>query len=177
LGRSKPIDVTLSEQHGVRYLHFGTEWVQGAMRVKRPLHLEIDYCKNMMAWLLFLAPPGQIQAPGKRLLQLGLGAAALTKFALAHFPQTPVDVVEISADVIDICHGAFALPVSHPNLSLYVRDAQRFVGVPEYAGRYSVIQVDLYDLNAQGPVCEISSALIERLITESFAFLRSKKAM
>ena len=28
--------VTLSEQDGVRYLHFGTEWVQGAMLIRMP---------------------------------------------------------------------------------------------------------------------------------------------
>jgi spermidine synthase len=147
LARSVEVDVTLSEQGGVRYLHFGTDWVQGAMRIAKPLKLEIDYCKNMMAWLLFLAPP-------KRLLQLGLGAAALTKFVLHHCPHTQLDVIEISADVIDICHAAFALPVQHPNLSLYVRDAQRYVALNSAKGAYAVIQVDLYDLNAQGPVCD-----------------------
>src|SRR5690606_8381689 len=33
--------VTLSEQFGVRYLHFGTEWVQGAMRVSKPDWIEL----------------------------------------------------------------------------------------------------------------------------------------
>ncbi len=116
----------------------------------KPLKLEIDYCKNMMSWLLFLAPP-------KRMLQLGLGAAALTKFVLHHCPQTKLDVIEISADVIDVCHAAFGLPLQHPNLSLYVRDAQRYVALPSVRGAYSVLQVDLYDLNAQGPVCDSQS--------------------
>ncbi len=36
--RRKPrfAPVTLSEQEGVRYLHFGTEWIQGAMRLRWP---------------------------------------------------------------------------------------------------------------------------------------------
>jgi len=34
--------VTLSELDGVRYLHFGTEWVQGAMRLRKPDWLELD---------------------------------------------------------------------------------------------------------------------------------------
>ncbi len=131
----------------MRYLHFGTDWVQGAMRVKRPNKLEISYCRNMMAWLLFLHPP-------QRILQLGLGAGALTKFALTHFEHTQLDVIEISADVIDICHGAFALPLENPRLSCFVRDAAGYVSQPSAAGRYGVIQVDLYDLNARGPVCD-----------------------
>ncbi|MFP3245446.1 MAG: spermidine synthase, partial [Paraburkholderia sp.] len=66
--------VTFSEEGGVRYLHFGTEWVQGAMRLRKPDHIELEYAQQMMAWLLFLEAP-------KRIVQLGLGAAALTKFA------------------------------------------------------------------------------------------------
>ena len=46
--------VTLSEADGVRYLHFGTEWVQGAMRLRKPDALELEYAQQMMAWMLFL---------------------------------------------------------------------------------------------------------------------------
>ena len=28
--------VDISEEAGVRYLHFGSDWVQGAMRIARP---------------------------------------------------------------------------------------------------------------------------------------------
>ena len=65
--------VTFSEEGGVRFLHFGTEWVQGAMRLKKPNHIELEYAQQMMAWLLFIETP-------ERIVQLGLGAAALTKF-------------------------------------------------------------------------------------------------
>ena len=47
---SFPIDI--SEEAGVRYLHFGSRWIQGAMRIARPWHLELDYTKEMMAPLL-----------------------------------------------------------------------------------------------------------------------------
>lgn len=46
--------VTFSEMDGVRYLHFGTEWVQGAMRLRKPDAIELEYAQQMMAWLLFL---------------------------------------------------------------------------------------------------------------------------
>ncbi len=62
---------------GVRYLHFGTEWVQGAMRLRKPDAIELEYAQQMMAWLLFLSP----SAPDFHVAQLGLGAAALTKFS------------------------------------------------------------------------------------------------
>ena len=34
-----PVDI--SEEAGVRYLHFGSDWVQGAMRIARPWSLEL----------------------------------------------------------------------------------------------------------------------------------------
>ena len=61
--------ITLSEAAGVRYLHFGTEWVQGAMRIAQPYRLELEYQQQMMVPLLLLPRP-------RRILQLGLGAAA-----------------------------------------------------------------------------------------------------
>ncbi len=45
-----PIDI--SEQAGVRFLHFGSTWIQGAMRIARPWNLELEYTKEMMASLL-----------------------------------------------------------------------------------------------------------------------------
>jgi spermidine synthase len=72
--------VTLSEMDGVRYLHFGTEWVQGAMRIRKPNWPELEYAQQMMAWMLWLEQP-------RRIAQLGLGTAALTKFCYASSPR------------------------------------------------------------------------------------------
>lgn len=52
---SYPIEI--SEEAGVRYLHFGTPWIQGAMRIARPWQLELDYTKEMMASLLLRDVP------------------------------------------------------------------------------------------------------------------------
>lgn len=70
--RPKFAPVTLSESDGVRYLHFGTEWIQGAMRLRKPDWIELEYAQQMMAWMLFIDQPAHI-------VQLGLGTAALTK--------------------------------------------------------------------------------------------------
>ena len=85
--RGEATAVTLSESDGVRYLHFGTPWVQGAMRLADPFHLELEYQQQMMAPWLFVPRPAQI-------LQLGLGAAALTKFCHRHLRRSAVSVVE-----------------------------------------------------------------------------------
>ena len=51
--------ISFSELDGIRYLHFGSPWVQGAMDIKRPDRLVLSYVEDMMAWLLFLEPlPG-----------------------------------------------------------------------------------------------------------------------
>jgi len=46
-------EVTISEARGVRYLHLGTPWIQGAMKIDDPLVLNLEYVQRMMAWLLF----------------------------------------------------------------------------------------------------------------------------
>ena len=78
---SEPV-ISFSELDGIRYLHFGSPWVQGAMDIERPDELVLSYIQDMMAWLLFLEPPAQV-------LQLGLGAAALTKFTHRHWTRPP----------------------------------------------------------------------------------------
>ncbi len=139
--------ITLSEEDGVRYLHFGSPWIQGAMRVARPFAIEIDYVRDMMAWLLFLAPP-------PRILQLGLGAAALTKYCWRRLPQTRVVAVERSAGVIACARRDFALPPDDARLAVAHDDAGAFVARAAQRGRYGVVQVDLYDRHARGPVLE-----------------------
>lgn len=139
--------IELSEQDGVRYLHFGSPWIQGAMRIARPFALELDYVRHMMAWLLFMEPPA-------RMLQLGLGAAALTKWAWRHLPHTEVTVVEASRRVIDVCHRAFRLPPDDDRLDVVHADAGPWIATPRLRGAFGVVQVDLYDRDAHGPVHE-----------------------
>jgi spermidine synthase len=138
--------ITLSERDGVRYLHFGSPWVQGAMRIRRPHHLELDYVRHMMAWLLFMDPPA-------RVLQLGLGAGALTRWCLHALPGTEVSAVERSARVIEACRRHFALD-AHPRLDLVQADAGDYLARRPNRGRFGVVQVDLYDREARGPVLD-----------------------
>jgi spermidine synthase len=137
---------TFSEEGGVRYLHFGTEWIQGGMRVARPNDLALEYTRQMMAWLLFLDPP-------ERIVQLGLGAASLTKFCLASCPASQVCAVEINPLVIEAAHQMFRLPREHPRLELVCEDAALWTADPRQRGTAGILQVDLYDAEAAGPVC------------------------
>lgn len=86
---SFPIDIR--EAAGVRTLHFGSDWIQGAMRIARPWRLELDYTREMMASLLLR---DDARFP-RNVLLIGLGAASLTKFLYRYYPQTKLTVVEI----------------------------------------------------------------------------------
>jgi len=43
-------DVTMSEDGEVRFLHLGTEWIQGSMIIDAPFDIELDYVQRMMAF-------------------------------------------------------------------------------------------------------------------------------
>jgi spermidine synthase len=138
--------ITLSESAGIRYLHFGTEWIQGAMRIAHPDRLELEYQQQMMAPLLLLPRP-------RRILQLGLGAAALTKFCRRHLPFAETVVVELDQGVIETARRWFALPQDEPRrLTVVCADALAFLQRPRRSGFSDWLQVDLYDAQARGPV-------------------------
>ena len=71
------VGATMSESDGVRYLHLDSIWIQGAMRISRPNQLELEYIQRMMAWMLW-RPEDEVT--DGHAVQLGLGAAAITKF-------------------------------------------------------------------------------------------------
>ena len=139
--------ITFSEQDGIRFLHFGSPWVQGAMRLSDPVSLELAYVKDMMSWLLFLEPP-------PRILQLGLGAGSLTKFCHRHCRGSEITVVEVSRVVIEAAHRWFKLPQPDQRLDVVRADAGIYVARPRVKGRFGIVQVDLYDQDAAGPVLD-----------------------
>lgn len=138
---------TIDEFEGVRYLHLGTSWVQGAMRIARPDVIELEYVQMMMMWTLFQ------QAP-RHIVQLGLGSAALTRFCHARFPQARVTAVELNPNVIAICRELFGLPDNDARLDVREMNALDFVLDERNHGTVDVLQVDLYDQDARGPVLD-----------------------
>mgnify|MGYP006200360609 CR=1 FL=1 len=110
--------IDVSEAAGVRYLHFGSEWVQGAMRVARPFALELEYTREMMLPLLF-APHDAWPA---RVLVIGLGAGSITKFLHRYCPQSDITVVEIDPAVIAL-REAFMVPPDSERFQVVQADA------------------------------------------------------
>ncbi len=141
---------TISELDGVRYLHLGTPWVQGAMRIRKPLAIELEYVQRMMVWLLLRN--GADLAKGHA-VQLGLGAGAITRFCHSKL-RMRTTAVELNASVIGACHAWFHLPHDSPRLSVLEQDAGAFVADPARADSVQVLCVDLYDHEAAAPMLD-----------------------
>ncbi|MBX3618705.1 MAG: spermidine synthase [Rhizobacter sp.] len=141
---------TLSEFEGVRYLHLGTPWVQGAMRVRKPHAIELEYVQRMMVWLLFRDPASLTQ---DHAVQLGLGSAAITRFCHRHL-RMKTTAVELNPTVISACRVWFHLPPDDQRLSVLNEDAARYVADPAHIGTADVLNVDLYDHDAASPVLD-----------------------
>ncbi|MCC7005754.1 MAG: spermidine synthase [Ottowia sp.] len=143
-------EITLSEVAGVRSLHFGgSEWIQGSMRLSRPDHLELEYAQQMMSWLLFLAPDAQFH-----ITQLGLGTGALTKFCHARCAPATVAAVEINPTVITVARTMFYLPEDEQRLRVIGQDAWAYVRDGAQHASANILQLDLYDATAEGPVLD-----------------------
>lgn len=143
-------EVSVSDDGVSRYLHLGTPWVQGSMKLKEPFEIDLEYVQRMMAWLLFVDPAS---VPRRRAMQLGLGSAALTKF---HHKLLRMDTtaIEINPQVLAVCRTWFKLPPDGARLRVLLADAGLEIRNPAHAGRIDALQVDLYDHEAAAPVLD-----------------------
>jgi spermidine synthase len=135
---SFPIDI--SEEAGVRFLHFGSTWIQGAMRIARPWNLELEYTQEMMASLLLRDAP-------KKVLLIGLGAASLTKFLYRNLPLAHLTVVEIEPSVVVAARQFFKLPEDPKRINLVMGDGVEYVLNNDK--KFDLILVDGFDENAR----------------------------
>ena len=141
---------TISEADGVRYLHLGTPWVQGAMRIRQSLKLELDYVQRMMAWMLLRPAPELTKGEA---VQLGLGAAAITRFCHSTL-RMRTTAVELNPSVITACRMFFHLPEDSARLQVLQMNAAAYVGDAARADSVQALCVDLYDHNAASPVLD-----------------------
>jgi spermidine synthase len=158
------MEVNISECDGVRYLHLGTEWVQGSMRIRAPFDIDLEYVQRMMAWLLFV-PPDSVA--GRHAMQLGLGAGAITKFCYKKLRMT-CTAIEINPRVADVCQAWMRLPPEDERLRVVIADAGREIRDPQWQGTVDALAVDLYDDEAAAPVLDSADfyADCRRLLTD-----------
>jgi spermidine synthase len=131
--------IEISEERGVRYLHFGSRLVQGAMRIARPWSLELEYTREMMMPLLLRPAPGWPAS----VLQVGLGSASVTRFLYRHRPASKITVVEILPDVIAAARQFFKLPDDPDRLRIEIGDAHDYMAATRR--RFDLILVDGFD--------------------------------
>ena len=157
-------DVNFSDHGDIRYLHLGTEWVQGSMRMDAPYDLDLEYVQRMMVWLLFVDSDSVKQ---RHAMQLGLGAASLTKFCRKKLFMTTT-AIELNPRVIAACRLWFKLPADDTRLSVVLGDAAQVVASAHWRGRIDALQVDLYDHEAAAPVLDSEAfyADCRRLLSE-----------
>jgi spermidine synthase len=157
-------EVNFSDYGDVRYLHLGTQWVQGSMLLDKPFDIELEYVQRMMVWLL-LAESGPVAA--RHAMQLGLGSAALTKFCYKKL-KMKTTAVELNPQVLAACRLWFKLPADDLRLKVILADAAQEIRKPAHHGTVDALQVDLYDHEAAAPVLDSADfyADCRELLTE-----------
>jgi spermidine synthase len=157
-------EVNFSDFGDIRYLHLGTEWVQGSMRLDEPFEIHLEYVQRMMAWLLFVEPSSVAK---RHAMQLGLGAGSLTKFCHRKL-RMKTTAIELNPQVVAACRLWFKLPRDDSRLSVVLGDAAEVASHAHWREEVDALQVDLYDHEAAAPVLDSQAfyADCRRLLTE-----------
>jgi spermidine synthase len=137
-----PHPVEISEQDGVRFLHFGSRWIQGAMRIARPYKLELSYTRSMAASLLLQPVP-------KRILMVGLGTGSLLRFMYRYRPDSRITVMEIDPRVVDLRRTYFPMPDDPERVRVIVGDAAE--SILQGNDRFDLALIDGFDAEARSP--------------------------
>jgi spermidine synthase len=162
-------EVNFSDHGDVRYLHLGTEWVQGSMDLRKPYEIQLEYVQRMMAWLLFV----DADSVSKRhAMQFGLGAGALTKFCWRKL-RMKTTAIELNPQVVAACRLWFKVPADDARLSVILGDAAEVAAHEHWRGQVDALQVDLYDHEAAAPVLDSKAfyADCRKMLTEDGAMV------
>ena len=135
------MSIDISEERGVRYLHFGSDWIQGAMRIARPYALELDYTREMMLPLLL-----RDEDWPRRVLVIGLGAASVLKFLWRYRSEAKFTIIEIDPQVEFAARQNFKLP-DDPRITLTIADGADFMARSKR--QFDLILVDGFDADAR----------------------------
>ena len=142
--------VTFTNFGDMRFLHLGTPAVQGSMKISKPFDIHLEYVQRMMAWLLFTKI---CRVKNMHAMQLGLGAASLTKFCHYHLGMQTT-AIELNPQVITTCLRWFNLPENTAKLQVILGDAGEAAAQTQWQGKVDALQVDLYDQEAAQPAID-----------------------
>lgn len=142
-GAQHEIVIDISEENGIRKLHFGEFDTQSAMKVSAPDELVLTYCRCMMGFLLFTDAP-------RDALLIGLGGGSIPKWIIKHLPQTHLTCVELHQQVVAVAHSMFHLPEDEPHLKVIVGDGAAHVWQMEEES-VDLIMMDAYSATGIAP--------------------------
>lgn len=145
------MSVVVSESAGVRSLHFGSRWLQGAMRLAAPHDLEIAYTRDMVLPLALRADP----AWPRSVCVVGLGAGSFVRWIAKHRPRAAVTAIEVDPAVVSVARTHFRLPPDGPRLRIVTGDAVEVV--PRLADTFDLILVDAYDPRGSSAALETAT--------------------
>ena len=120
------------------------------MLVDAPTVLFHEYIQRMMAWLLYVEPDS---VPKRQAMQLGLGAASLTKFCHKEL-RMKTTAIELNPQVLAACRGWFKLAAENSRMQVVINDAAEEIQNSKWWGTIDALQVDLYDHEAATPVLD-----------------------
>jgi spermidine synthase len=109
------------------------------MRIARPYALELEYTRDLM-YPLLLRPADWPRS----VLQIGLGAASVTKFLYRNRPEARISVVEILPEVVIAASQFFRLPEDPERIRIEIGDGHDFVA-GKRGGRFDLVVVDGFD--------------------------------
>jgi predicted membrane-bound spermidine synthase len=98
------------------------------MRIARPWALELEYTRELMLPLILR------DDPPVTVLQIGLGAASITRYLHRHFPQAWLTVVEIDPRVTETARQFFKLPEESERLRILTGEGHEFLATAK--GRF-----------------------------------------
>lgn len=114
------IMIDVSEEGGVRKLHFGNDDTQSAMKVNAPNELLLAYSRCVFGSLLFLDPP-------QKMLLIGLGGGSIAKWVHEYLPNTHLTCVELFQQVVNVARSMFFLPQDDERLEVITGDGAAHV--------------------------------------------------
>lgn len=132
--RYDPVEV--SEQRGLRTLHFAGGVAQSVMRVRDPFALELEYTRAAMLFAILHPNPQDIAL-------IGLGGGSLAKFIHRHLPESRLTALEINPEVVAAARSFFYLPPEDERLTVITGDGAAWVAAQHRS--LDALIVDGYD--------------------------------
>ncbi|WP_163338666.1 hypothetical protein [Desulfopila sp. IMCC35008] len=129
--------VEIYDRDDFRYLYFNSRFLQSKMSLRSPRHLALPYTRYMMLSLFFVPNP-------KRILLIGLGAGSLVRYLHEVLPESKIDAVDHSEQVIDLARGYFHLPDS-ARVSIHCQDGVDYIKRNRTNEPYDLILLDAFD--------------------------------